>query len=90
VSGKDTVPLTIIQPPDVLIIMKRFERLRPRTFYASAAAYRELGRPEHVKTFGNIISCTPTWDVDNAPEKWEATIVAAKEIVDFLNQEGIS
>jgi len=89
-SGKIKVPLTITEPKDVPKFVKRFERLKPRAFYASANVYKELTRPEHVKSLENIAYCTPTWDIDNTPEKWEATITVAKEIVDFLNQEGVS
>jgi len=88
--GKAKVPITISEPKDVPKFVKRFERLRPRAFYASANVYRELTQPEHVKSLTNIAFCMPTWDIDNTPEKWEATIVVAKEIVDFLNQEGVS
>jgi len=89
-SGKTKVPLTITEPKDVPDFVKRFWRLRPRTFYASANLYQELTHPEHVKSPENISYCTPTWDIDNTPEKWEATIAVAKEIVDFLSQEGVS
>jgi len=89
-SAKTKVALTIGEPKDVPRFVERFERFRPRTFYASANVYRELTRPEHVKSLENIAYCTPTWDIDNTPEKWEATIVVAKEIVNFLSQEGVS
>lgn len=88
--GKDKVPLTITEPRDVPKLVERFERLKPRTFYASANVYKELTRPEHVKNLKNIACCTPTWDIDNTPQKWQATIAVAKEIVNFLNQEGVS
>jgi len=89
-SGKAKVPLTITEPKDVPKFVQRFERLKPRTFYASANVYKELTHPGHVKSIENIAFCTPTWDIDNTPEKWGATIAVAKEIVDFLNQEGVS
>jgi len=89
-SGKAKVPLTITESKDVPKFVERFKRLKPRAFYASANVYKELTHPEHVKRLENIAYCTPTWDIDNTPEKWEATIVVAKEIVDFLNQEGVS
>ena len=89
-SGKIKVPLIITEPKDVPKFVKRFKRLKPRTFYASANVYKELTHPEHVKNLENIAYCTPTWDIDNTPEKWEATIAVAKEIVNFLNQEGAS
>jgi len=88
--GKTKVPLTITEPRDMPKLIERFKRLRPRAFYASANVYKELRQPEHVKSLENIAYCMPTWDVDNTPEKWEATIAVAKEIVDFLSQEGVS
>jgi hypothetical protein len=89
-SGKVKVPLTINEPKDVAKFVERFKRLKPRAFYASVNVYKELTHPEHVKSLENIAYCTPTWDIDNTPEKWEATIAVAKEIVSFLNQEGVS
>jgi len=89
-TGKDKTPLTIARPEDVPMFLKRFERLKPRTFYASANVYKELTRPEHVKSLGNIAFCLPTWDIDNTLDMWEATIAAAKEIVNFLKKERVS
>jgi len=89
-AGKTKAPLTITKPEDVPMLLKRFERLRPRTFYASVNVYKELSTPEHVKALGNIVSCAPTWDIDNAPEKWKATIEVAREILAFLSEEGLS
>lgn len=88
--GKEKTPLTITKLEDVTMLLKRFERLKPRTFYASANVYRELTRSEHVKSLDNIAFCLPTWDIDNAPNNWEATIAVANEIVDFLEGERVS
>ena len=87
---KGKVPLTTNNPEDVLTLLRRFEKLRPRTFYASVSVYKELAYPEHVRSMDNIVFCLPTWDIDNVIEKWEATIAAAKEIVNFLSSEGVS
>jgi len=89
-EGKSKTPLTITKPDDVPLLLKRFQRLRPRAFYASICVYRELTRQEHVKDFRNIAYCAPTWDIDNTPEKWKATIEAAKEITTLLSKEGVS
>lgn len=89
-TRKGKVPMTINNPEDVPIILKRFEKLRPRTFYASVSIYKELSYPEHVRSMDKIVFCLPTWDIDNVIDKWEATIAAAKEIVDFLSNEGVS
>lgn len=68
-AGKGKAPLTIAKPDDIPLLLRRFKRLRPRTFYASVCVYRELTRQEHVKSLDNIVFCAPTWDIDNSPEK---------------------
>jgi len=88
--AKNKVPLTITSSEDISVLLKRFEKLRPRTFYASASVYREIIYPEHLRDMNNIASCLPTWDIDNIIDKWEATMATAKEIVNFLSKEGIS
>lgn len=89
-TAKRKFPLTISGAEDIPFLLKRFRKLRPRTFYASASVYREITCPEHVKNMDNIALCLPTWDIDNVFEKWEATTAAAGEIVDFLSDEGVS
>jgi hypothetical protein len=89
-TAKRKVPITISGTEDIPFLLKRFRRLMPRTFYASASVYREITRPEHVRSMDNIAFCLPTWDIDNVVEKWEATTAAAREIVDFLSDEGVS
>jgi len=88
--AKGKVPLTISDSDDISTLLKRFGKLRPRTFYASASVYREITYPEDVRSLNNIAFCLPTWDIDNVVDKWEATIATAKEIVDFLSNEGVS
>jgi len=89
-TAKRKVPLTISGAEDIPFLLKRFRKLMPRTFYASASVYREITLPEHVRSMDNIAFCLPTWDIDNVIEKWEATTAAAREIVDFLSEEGVS
>jgi len=89
-TGVGKAPLTIKKAEDVPVLLERYKRLKPRTFYASICVYRELTRQDHVKDLGNIVSCSPIWDIDNTPEKWEATIEVAKEIVKRLREEGVS
>jgi len=89
-SGKIKAPLTITKPEEIPFLLKQYIRLRPRTFYASVNVYKELTRQDHVKAMDNILYCAPTWDIDNIPEKWKATIEAAKEIMSFLDREGVS
>jgi len=88
--AKRKVPLTITNSVEISALLKRFEKLRPRTFYASASVYREITYPEHVRSMDNIAFCLPTWDIDNILDKWEATMATAKEITDFLSSEGVS
>jgi hypothetical protein len=89
-ARKLKTPLTITKPEDVPSLLSRFARLKPRTFYASINVYRDLTRQESVKDVRNIAFCAPTWDVDNVPDKWKATIAAVKEVVGALGEEGIS
>lgn len=88
--AKHKIPLTVSDDEGVPALLKRFGRLKPRTFYASANVYREINHSEHVRSFKNIVFCLPTWDIDNVVGKWEATIAAAKAIIDFLSNEGVS
>ena len=89
-AGKLKITLAITKPEDVPSLLNRFARLKPRTFYASINVYRELTRQESVRDLKNIAFCAPTWDIDNSSEKWKATIAAAKAILEFLREEGIS
>ena len=89
-ARKLKTPLTITKPEDVPSLLSRFARLKPRTFYASINVYRDLTRQESVKDVRNIAFCAPTWDIDNVPDKWKATIAAVKEVVGVLGEEGIS
>lgn len=87
---KGKVPLVINNPEDISALLKRFGKLRPRTFYASANVYKEISRPEHLRSMDNIAFCLPTWDIDNTIDKWKTTIAVAKEILAFLSREGVS
>jgi len=83
------IPLRITDPSDVPKLLKIFSKLKPRTFYATANVYAKVSKPEHLTDSSNIRACMPTWDIDNVPEKWEATISAAREIISFLERNGI-
>jgi hypothetical protein len=82
-------PLSINSGEDVGDLLRALSRLGPRTFYGTVNVYRRLKGAEDVADENNIIGCTPTWDIDNAPEAWKGTIEAAREIVSFLEREGI-
>ncbi|PDM26519.1 hypothetical protein CP083_03465 [Candidatus Bathyarchaeota archaeon B24-2] len=82
-------PLKISRLTEIDGILKRFRRLKPRTFYATSNVYRKLAIKEDVMDLNNVMACTPVWDIDNELEGWESTIEVAKEIVRFLELNGI-
>jgi len=83
-------PLMVTKPEHIIALLSRLKNLRPRTFHASICLYKELSRHEHVRDMRNITHCAPTWNIDNTPEKWKATMRAAKMITNFLLDEGVS
>ncbi|MEM2920976.1 MAG: hypothetical protein QXF26_01505 [Candidatus Bathyarchaeia archaeon] len=83
-------PMRIQGEEDVGRLLNAFRGLGPRTFYGTANVYVKLENPEDVSSIDNVVSCTPTWDIDNSPEAWKATVEAAKEIVSFLESEGVT
>lgn len=82
--------MKIKKPEGVSLLLERFHKLQPRTFYAFANVYKELAAPEHVRSLENIAFSLPTWDVDNELAEWKTTLETAKEIIGFLNDEGVS
>jgi len=87
--GRARRPLKINSAEDVEKLLRIFSKFKPRTFYATANRYKSLLIKEDVVDLGNISSCMPTWDIDNAIEDWPATIEAAREIITFLEANGI-
>lgn len=84
-------PLTISNPHDVYRIIKRFNALNPRTFYASANIYIDLSSKEKVMDYlNNVIKRTPTWDIDSKIDLWKYTIECAHIIIDYLEKENIT
>lgn len=81
--------------PLVLRGFTDFEKIRIfkgaylRAVYASAKVYRKIVFREDLYDDGNIVACTPSWDVDNVISDWMTTIEAARIIVDFLKDMGI-
>ncbi|MBS7649778.1 MAG: hypothetical protein QXK72_00420 [Candidatus Bathyarchaeia archaeon] len=88
--GGGRFPLKIDGPSDIVKLMRRYGWLDPRAFYATANIYRNLNSVEDVSDLSNIVSCTATWDIDNDLEGWKDTIAVAKQIVSFLEDNGIS
>jgi len=87
--GRTRLPLKIEEPNDVAKLLKIFKKFGPRTFYATANVYKSLKITEDVMDLSNISACTPTWDIDNTLEKWQATLEVVKEIIAFLEQNGV-
>ncbi|KYH38841.1 MAG: hypothetical protein AYL30_002530 [Candidatus Hecatellales archaeon B24] len=89
-QGKARRPLRIDGPSSVLRLIENFQWLMPRSIHATANLYRKLESEEDVAFIDNIAACTPTWDIDNELEAWKATREAAREIVRFLSENGVS
>ncbi len=82
-------PLRVEEAGDVLALLARFRHLRPRTFYASSALYARLEEPEDTLYPGSAVAFTPTWDIDNEFAAWEATVEAARAVLDVLERQGV-
>ena len=81
-------PLRIEGPGDIRRLLRDLRPFRPRTFYASSALYPRLEEPEDTYP-ANALAFTPTWDIDNGLEAWEATLEAARTIIDYLEGLGV-
>jgi len=84
------VPLTINEPEDVTLLLKKFRFFKPRTIYASINSYRRLENRENTDNPANIVKSMPVWDVDASLESWEHAVKASEVIVERLDKEGIS
>ncbi|MDK2464604.1 MAG: hypothetical protein QI223_07525 [Candidatus Korarchaeota archaeon] len=60
-----------------------------RSLYSTAERYARLHEREDVFDPSNVVEATPFWDVDNDPERWRATVEAARAVVDALESLGI-
>ena len=60
-----------------------------RTFYGTIEIYRRIESREDVYDEGNVISATPTWDIDSEINNWRATVEVIREIINFLSEEGV-
>jgi len=87
--ARPRTPIQVTDARSIETLLERFGGLRPRTLYATANIYRRLGNAEDALDLENVVACTPTWDIDNEVEKWEATVEAAREIAFFLEAEGV-
>ncbi len=83
-------PLTISKPEDVDFILNKFEKLKPRAFYATANLYRKITLKEDVFDYtGNVYARTPSWDIDSKLEWWRATLKVAKALIRILEEHGV-
>lgn len=82
-------PIQIAKPIDVKNLILKFSILKPRTIYATANIYNQLNECKDVFNYSNIKACTPTWDIDNALDKWNATLQAVLEVVSMLEANGV-
>jgi len=81
-------PLAVSGTADLQELLKKMN-FQVRTIYASANKYRSVNTVEDVYTPANVVRCTPTWDVDSTLQNWQKTIAVAKQIVAFLESEGV-
>ena len=82
-------PLKISCREDFLNLLELLEKVKPRSFYASANVYPSIEKLEDL-VLDKVVACTPTWDVDNSLSKWKATIATVQEIINFLEKKGVS
>ena len=82
-------PLSISEPPDVEILLKRFRAVKPRTIYGSINIYSKLSSKADPNDPKNIVYTSPIWDIDGDLRIWKNIIEAARIIVDELEKLGI-
>ena len=83
-------PLSISEPKNVDLLLKRFKFFKPRTIYASVNSYKILENRENTEDPENIVRSMPIWDVDASLESWEYALKASEIIVECLDKEGVS
>ena len=83
-------PLTINEPEDINLLLKKFRFFRPRTIYASVNSYGKLENRENIENPANITRSMPVWDVDASLDAWEYAVKASEIIVDRLDKEGLN
>lgn len=86
----DGKPITISSSHDLLLLKKGLGDKGLRTIYATAAIYRRITSRSDVTSLDNMVSYTPTWDIDNDFKCWRSTIKACIEVVEALKEEGVS
>ncbi|MEM2940553.1 MAG: hypothetical protein QW304_03260 [Thermoproteota archaeon] len=86
---KKKAPLRFKEANDISMILKDFWFINPRSFYGSVNKYFRLLKSSDLEDISNIISSTPTWDVDNAVENWRETLRVCRLMTDELEKEKI-
>lgn len=81
-------PLAVNGTVDLQRLLEKVD-FKVRTIYASANKYLSVKSAEDVYTPTNVIRCMPTWDVDGTLQNWQKTVAVAKQIVAFLESEGV-
>jgi len=82
-------PLRFKEASDISRILKDFWFVNPRSFYGSVNKYLRVSKNSDLEDISNIISSTPTWDVDNAVENWRETLRVCRMIANELEKEKI-
>lgn len=90
-------PLTITSPEELVSSLKRFYRLNPRSIYGTIELFKKLSEKSDVEEGyeANVYAATLFIDIDIVDEKmvdkaWRYAVEAAKKIVGFLEEEGVS
>jgi hypothetical protein len=80
-------PIAVSGADDLTGLIDKLKTVR--SIYGSANKYHIVERVEDVFNFSNVRSCTPTWDVDGQILSWRKTLAVARELVCFLESEGV-
>ena len=83
-------PLTINEPDDVNLLLRRFRFFKPRTIYASINSYERLENREDTEAPANIVNSMPVWDIDASLDSWEYAVKASEIIINCLDKEKLS
>jgi hypothetical protein len=80
-------PITVGGADDLNSLINKIGGVR--SIYGSANKYGLIQRVEDVFNFSNVRLCTPTWDIDGQISNWKKTLAVARELVSFLESEGV-
>lgn len=83
-------PLTISSESEVIELINRYKKYRPRAFYATVHTYSRLRVREDLLDRSNILYSSPVWDIDSRDGDWKKVIRKAQEIVSLLDKFGVA